>query len=242
MYRVQLQDFEGPLDLLLLLINRREIDIFDIPIAQITNEYLSYVGMMKSINMDGVADYIYVAELLISIKARMLLPQPEIDTEDEDIDPRQQIVDHLLEYIRYKDAAEMLNEQLEERAQLFTRGNASLPPEAEVSEKDILVKTTLFDLINALRVVLEEAPVEQVITIARHEYSMEEQTEYIRKTLFTQNRISFRGLVSGHPRSFIVMTFLAILEMAFASEISILNSYEGNGFIIEPKDFAHEQE
>lgn len=242
MYRVQLQDFEGPLDLLLLLINRREIDIFDIPIAQITNEYLSYVGMMKSINLDGVADYIYFAALLISIKARMLLPQPEIDTEDEDIDPRQQIVDQLLEYIRYKDAAEMLNEQLEERAQLFTRGNASLPPEAEASEKEILVKTTLFDLINALRVVLEDAPVEPVITIARHEYSMEEQTEYIRKTLFTQNRISFRGLVSGHPRSFIVMTFLAILEMAFASEISILNSYEGNGFIIEPKDFAHEQE
>ena len=241
MYRVQLQDFEGPLDLLLLLINRREIDIFDIPIAQITNEYLSYVGMMKSINLDGVADYIYFAALLISIKARMLLPQPKIDAEDEDLDPRQQIVDQLLEYIRYKDVAETLNQKMEERSQLFTRGKASLPSEAESPEKDILIKTTLFDLINALRVVLEEVPTEPAITIARHEYSIEEQTEYIRKTLFAQKRMSFRGLVRGQSRSFIVMTFLAILEMAYASEVSILNTYEGNGFMVEPRDASHEQ-
>ena len=233
MYRVQLQDFEGPLDLLLLLINRREIDIFDIPIAQITNEYLSYIGLMKSINLDGVADYIYFAALLISIKARMLLPQPEVDSEEEAIDPRQQIVDQLLEYIRYKEVAESLNRQLEERSKLFTRGKASLPAEAETSGKEVLVEMNLMDLMNALCGVLGEVPDQQVINIVRQEYSIEGQSELIRKVLFKQKRSSFRDLVRGRSRAFIVSTFLSVLEMIYAQEIILSTIYKENDFLIE---------
>lgn len=233
MYRVELEDFEGPLDLLLLLINRREIDIFDIPIAQITNEYLEYVQLMESINLDGVADYIYFAALLISIKARMLLPQPEMDAEDDEIDPRQQLVDQLLEYIRYKDAAETLNQQLEQRSRLFTRGKASMPPEVETPEKEVLVKATVFELMNALRLVLEDAPDEETITIVPQQYSIEDQSEHIRRILFTKKRISFHDLVRGQTRSFIVVTFLAILEMAYGHEICILNTFDGKAFMIE---------
>ncbi len=238
MYRVELEDFEGPLDLLLLLINRREVDIFDIPIAQITNEYLTYVQLMESVNLDGVADYIYFAALLISIKARMLLPQPEIDTEEE-LDPRQQLVDRLLEYIRYKDAAEILNQQLEERSRLFTRGKASTPTEVAAPEKEVLVKTTIFELINALRLVLEEAPEEEAITIKPQQYSVEDQSEHIRRILFTERQVSFRDLVRGQTRSFIVATFLAILEMAYGHEICILNAYDGSAFIIEKGELGN---
>ncbi len=236
MYRVELDDFEGPLDLLLLLINRREIDIFDIPIAQITSEYLSCVGLMKSINLDGVADYIYFAALLISIKARMLLPQPEAAGEEEAADPRQQLVNRLLEYIRYKDAAETLDEHRDRRLQLFTRGDASRPAEADIPEQDVLVKTTLFDLISALHSALEKASGDETVTIPRQEYSVEEQSEYVRKILFAERRISFRNMVRGQTRAFIVATFLAILEMIFAQEILVSNMYSENSFVIERED------
>jgi len=232
MYRVQLQDFEGPLDLLLLLINRREINIFDIPIAQITSEYLSYVGIMKSINLDGVGDYIYFAALLISIKARMLLPKPELGLNEEEIDPRQQLVEQLLEYIRYKDVAEVLNQQMEERSLLFTRGAVSTPVEADAPEREVLVNTTVFDLLNALKRVLEKPPDEQTITIARQEYSVEDQSEYLRQILISQKQISFAEIMKGQSRNFIVATFLAILEMAFTQEIMISDTYQGNEFII----------
>ncbi len=240
MYRVHLQDFEGPLDLLLLLINRREIDIFDIPIAQITNEYLSYVSVMKSINLDGVGDYIYFAALLISIKARMLLPKPELGSGDEEMDPRQQLVEQLLEYIRYKDAAERLNQQMDERSHLFTRGMASTPIEADAPEREILVNTSVFDLLRALRGILEKPPDEQTITIVRQIYSIEDQSEYLRQLLFAHKRISFVEIMKGQTRGFIVATFLAILEMAFAQEIMITNTYQKNDFMIQNERMYHE--
>ncbi|MCY4172154.1 MAG: segregation/condensation protein A [Bacteroidetes bacterium] len=240
MYRVQLQDFEGPLDLLLLLINRREIDIFDIPIAQITNEYLSYVGMMKTINLDGVGDYIYFAALLISIKARMLLPKPELGPDEEEIDPRQQLVEQLLEYIRYKDAAEDLNRRMEERSLLFTRGAASTPAQADAPEREILVNTSVFDLLTALRGVLEKAPDEQTLTIVRQEYSIEEQSQFVRQLLFNQRQISFVEIMKGQTRGFIVCTFLAILEMAFIQQIKISNTYQGNDFMIQSEGGINE--
>ena len=108
MYRIRLQEFEGPLDLLLFFIQRDELDIYDIPIAQITDEFLGYVRLIEEIDLDGVADFIYMAALLIHIKARMLLPRPDLDEEGEPIDPRQELVERLLEYVRYKEAAEEL--------------------------------------------------------------------------------------------------------------------------------------
>ena len=136
MYRIQLKDFEGPLDLLLFLIRRDELDIFDIPIAAITHEYLEYVRVLEDIDLDGAADFIYMAALLIGIKARMLLPSPETDDESEALDPRQELVERLLEYRRYKEAAEKLGTLSEERSMLFTRGKASAPQfEAVLPEK-----------------------------------------------------------------------------------------------------------
>jgi len=236
MYRVQLEDFEGPLDLLLLLINRREVDIFDIPIAQITNEYLSYVGMMKSINLDGVGDYIYFAALLLSIKARMLLPKPELDSDEQEIDPRQELVDQLLEYIRFKDAAETLNQHMEDRSLLFTRGVASTPVEADSPEREVLVKTTVFDLLSALQVVLSKAPDEPTITIHLHEYSVEDQSQHLRAILLKRKEVHFAELMREKTRSFIVATFLVVLEMVFSQEVLISKTYHGQDFMIQYRD------
>ena len=233
MYRVQLQDFEGPLDLLLLLINRNEIDIFDIPIAQITNEYLSYVELIEAIDLDGVAEFIYFAALLISIKARMLLPSPEKDEEGEPIDPRQEIVERLLEYVQYKNAAETLDEQFKQRSLLFTRGQASTPVQSTMPEQEILVKRTVFDLIDTLRDVLENAPEEPSITIAPQKYSIAEQSDYIRDAVYSQEQVSFSGMVMGKTRYFIVITFLAALEMAYSGEIFVSSAPNGDDFVIE---------
>ncbi len=233
MYRIQLQDFEGPLDLLLLLINRNEIDIFDIPIAQITNEYLSYVELIEAIDLDGVAEFIYFAALLISIKARMLLPNPEEDDEGEPIDPRQEIVERILEYVQYKNAAETLDEQFKQRSLLFTRGQASAPVQSTMPEKEILVKRTVFDLIDTLRDVLENAPEEPPITIAPQKRSIEEQCEYIRNAIFAQEQVSFSAMVMGKSRYFIVITFLAALEMAYSGEVFVSSGPDGEDFVIE---------
>jgi segregation and condensation protein A len=232
MYRVQLQDFEGPLDLLLLLINRNEIDIFDIPIAQITNEYLSYVELIEAIDLDGVAEFIYFAALLISVKARMLLPSPEKDDDGEPIDPRQEIVERLLEYVQYKNAAETLDEQFKQRSLLFTRGEASTPVQSRMPEQEILVKRTIFDLIDTLRDVLENTPEEPTITIAPQKHSVEEQCEHIRDAVFARGQVSFSSIVMGKTKYFIVVTFLAALEMAYSGEIFISNAPDGEDFVI----------
>ena len=157
MYRIQLQEFEGPLDLLLFFIQRDEIDIFDIPIARITDEYLEYVRLMEEIDLDGVADFIYMAALLINVKVRMLLPRPELDEDGEPIDPRRELVERLLEYMRYKEASEGLAVYHENRANLFTRGAASAQQDLfERAMPETLVNTTLFDLISALRRLFEQ--------------------------------------------------------------------------------------
>ena len=169
MYRVRLQDFEGPLDLLLFFIRRDELDIYDIPIADITDEFLGYVRLMEEIDLDGVAEFIYMAALLISIKARMLLPRPDLDDDGEAIDPRQELVERLLEYMRYKEAAQTLEAKEEQRAELFTRGEASAVALAENAPEEVLVNTTLFDLIGALRRILTEAPEEPVHAVERTE-------------------------------------------------------------------------
>src|SRR5690625_568104 len=115
MYRVHIEDFEGPLDLLLFFIRRDELDIFNIPIARSADEYLSYVRVLEQVDLDAVGEFLYMAAMLINIKARMLLPTPELDEEGEPIDPRRELVERLLEYVRFKEASQRLTELKTER-------------------------------------------------------------------------------------------------------------------------------
>lgn len=234
MYRIQLQEFEGPLDLLLFFIQRDEVDIFDIPIARITDEYLEYVRLIEEIDLDGVADFIYMAALLINVKVRMLLPRPELDEDGEPIDPRRELVERLLEYIRYKEASEGLAVYHENRANLFTRGAASAQQdEFENTVPDALVNTTLFDLISALRRVLTEVPETPIFALEIVDFTVEQQRAYVMEQLGTHGRVAFVDLARHWNKGFIIATFLAILEMAQQGFIRLSPTASADDFYVE---------
>ncbi len=216
MYRVELQQFEGPLDLLLFFIKRDEIDIYDIPIARIADEYLAYVRVLEEIDLDGVGDFIYMAALLINIKARMLLPTEETDEEGEVVDPRRELVERLLEYVRFKEAADQLETRLEHRREHFTRGDASMDQERVEDEHEVDVDASVYELVEALGRVLEKAEEEEepIHEVEPLEHSVEEQQRYILRRLVEESSISFGRLVEGGSKGFIIATFLAVLELA----------------------------
>lgn len=220
MYRIRLQQFEGPLDLLLFFIRRDELDVYDIPIARIADEFLEYVRVLEEVDLDGVGDFLYMAALLISIKARLLLPHQETDEEGEPIDPRQELVERLLEYIRFKEAAGHLEARFENRHEQYTRGFApeDLVQTGEGSEQ--LVDATVFDLIGALRRVLTQAPEEPEHTVVAESFSIEEQQQFLRESLGTERR-SFVELIGGRTKAFVISTFLAVLELARMAELQI---------------------
>jgi len=234
MYRVQLPDFEGPLDLLLFFIRRDELDIFDIPIGRIADEYLAYVRVMEEVDLDGVADFIYMAALLISIKVRMLLPRPELDEDGDPIDPRRELVEQLLEYVRYKEAAEGLDLLQEHRASLFTRGSASSPKAQYYEEApDVLVNTTLFDLISALRRVLTQAPETPTLALRSVNFTVEGQRAYVLAQLDQYGRLAFVAVARHQDKGFIIATFLAILELAKQGAVWLSPTEAADDFYVE---------
>ncbi len=221
MYRVQLDKFEGPLDLLLFFIKRDELDIYDIPIASITDEFLEYVRVLKVIDLDRVGDFIYMAALLINIKARLLLPVQQVDEEGEIVDPRQELVERLLEYVRYKEAAQQLSSLYAERDEMAIRGPASTPDVEKSSSIELVKDGSVFDLIKALKRVLVTAAEEAPHEVESESFSIESQREFLLETLSTEVPLSFVSLMTGRSKSFIITTFLAILEMARYDEIVI---------------------
>ena len=241
MYRVELQHFEGPLDLLLFFIQRDELDVFDIPIAQITDEYLEYVRVLKEVDLDGVGDFIYMAAVLISIKAQMLLPTPKVDEEGEPIDPRQELVDRLLDYVRFKEAAQELSVHEEQRADQYTRGKASRQRQHYEEEKELELEATVFDLVTALRDILTEVPEEPVHAVEREEYSVDEQQDYVMNRLLSESMISFAELVHHQSKPFVVATFLAVLEMARQKLIAISVSASAEDFYVLRPDSTEAQ-
>ena len=221
MYRIHIEDFEGPLDLLLYFIRRDELDVFDIPIARIADEYLAYVRVLERIDLDSVGDFLYMAALLINIKARMLLPKQDVDEEGEVIDPRRELVERLLEYMRFKEASSNLEDLHEDRSDRFTRGHASSERKKWEGQAEVSYDATVFDLISALRRILTEAPAEPTHDIVREEYSIEEQQAFILEVLERTSRMSFAASVKGRSKAFIITTFLGILELARQQRILV---------------------
>ena len=218
MYRVSLQQFEGPMDLLLFFIRRDEIDIYDIPIAQIADEYLAYVRLLEEIDLDGVADFIYMAALLINIKARMLLPSEAEDEDGEAVDPRRELVERLLEYVRFKEAADELDARRERVSDLFPRGEAASDREDIRESHEVDVDASVYDLVKALGAMLQESEDEDdkeaVHEVEPLEYSIEGQQTYVLDRLATEPRVPFNELARGRSKGFIIATFLAVLELA----------------------------
>jgi segregation and condensation protein A len=233
MYRVRLQDFEGPLDLLLFFIRRDELDIYDIPIAQIADEFLDTVRLLGEVDLDRAGDFVYMAALLISIKAKMLMPTPETDEQGEPIDPRRELVERLLEYIRYKEGARILEEQFDARSKMFVRGGGSAYDPDNEAEPEI--DATVFDLIRSLRRILTEAAAGEEPThdIERFAFSIETQRTYLFEQIATGQRRTFRELVQGRERAFVIATFLAVLELVRHGSLSLLVNEDLTSFSLE---------
>ncbi|MEM6337831.1 MAG: segregation/condensation protein A, partial [Bacteroidota bacterium] len=181
MYAVRLADFEGPLDLLLFFIRRDELDIHDIPIAQIADEYLAYVRVLDEVDLDGAGEFVYMAALLISIKTQMLLPRPAAEDGEEAFDPRKELVDRLLEYMRFKEAAGELAFQEGQRAALYARQSPAERKRYAGSDDFITYDYSVFQLVSALKRVLDRAADEEpeMHVVQAESYSVEDQRTFV---------------------------------------------------------------
>src|SRR3990172_11137747 len=191
-YSIKLPVFEGPFDLLLHLIKENKIDIYDIPIALITRQYLEYIELMKELDLEIAGEFLVMASTLVHIKSRMLLPvEDTLDTEEPE-DPRLELVQKLLEYQAFREAALGLKEREEERQGIFTRSPMPEPEEGE-EEQQPLFYINLFDLLNAFRSMLDKAPAE-IKTITRETLTVREKMTRIIEALETKDTLRFEEL------------------------------------------------
>lgn len=217
-YFVKLDIFEGPLDLLLFLIKRDKIDIYDIPIAHITKQYLEYIDLMKDLNLEIAGEFIVMAATLMRIKVRMLLPKTQDEEEEED--PREELVAALLEYRKFKEAAQVLREKETEQSRWFPRKDFSFLH--KLPEDEILVEASLHDLILAFKKIIDTQPKETFHTIDYPRVTVEERIEYILNRLGQKDGVVFTELFSDAPiRLVMVVTFVAILELIRLQKIYI---------------------
>lgn len=224
-YRVKLQNFEGPLDLLLFLIKKNEVDIYDIPVAEITSQYLKYVEIIKLLDLESAGEFILLASTLIRIKARMLLPRPQSDEEEEIIDPRMELVTRLLEYKKYKELAFKMSELEEKQSKIFSRGYYDELQHEAKEEIELDVDVTIFSLISTFKQVLDRMPKETFHHVEVIPISLEEQIEYILNQFVNGKQMTFFELVSQlRDRLVVVVTFIALLELIRRGELKIRQS------------------
>ena len=215
MYKIQLNNFEGPIDLLLYFIRRDELDIYDIPIARITKEFIDAEEEWERVHLHVVGDFIVMASTLMRIKAKLLLPRPELGDDGEIIDPRKELVQQLVEYKRFKDAAEMLRNLSDERDQKFCRQLEPIILTDELdSEENIILDVTLYDLARFFKSVMDNMPVVSQFELHREPVRLEKQKEFIFKHFDGDGRLKFSTILDKlKTRMEIVVTFLAILEL-----------------------------
>ncbi len=233
MYNINLNSFEGPLDLLLFFIKRDELDIYDIPISNITSEFMEYLALLERLDLEVAGDFILMASTLMQIKAKMLLPK-EKDEKGEVIDPRMDLVNALLEYKRYKEMSEELSIQEMQERRVKYRGNFIGDEKKDPDELDALLKNiSVFDLVKAFKSALEAKPEEHVHNVEMFNVTIEEQmTEVLNKTDFGKE-IKFTELIKGMIEKLrIVVTFIALLELIKMGKIGLKESTEFNNFII----------
>lgn len=232
-YNVKIDAFEGPLDLLLHLINRLEIDIYDIPMAEISEQYLLYIHTMKELELDVASEYLVMAATLLAIKSKMLLPKYDEEIEDDfeyEEDPRDDLVEKLIEYRKYKEAAGELKQMEQERGQMFTKPPSDLSEYMKDIQHDKLQgDVSIYDMIGALNKLLRRKKLQKPLStkITRQELSIETRMEEILNELTVEKgKRNFYSLFPIPDRNHIVVTFLAILELMKRNEVYV--EQEGN--------------
>lgn len=228
-YNIKVPIFEGPLDLLLHLIKENKVDIYDIPIAVITGQYLQYIKMMKELDLDIAGDFLVMAATLIHIKSRMLLPIDEEAPEEEQEDPRLELIQRLLEYQTFKDASLGLREREEEWMNIFHREPLKdEETEAESAEPELyLFDVNLFDLLSAFKKILDTAPPE-VVRITREALTVKDKISHIMEMLENNDTVRFEDFFKeDRSRVQIVVTFVALLELI---RLGLARAYQENDF------------
>ena len=214
-YQVKLENFEGPMDLLLYFIRRDELDIYDIPIGQITKDFVDMIEEWKRMNMLIAGEFIVMAASLMRVKAKMMIPRPELDDEGVIIDPRTELMQQLIDYKRFRDAAEMLDSIAGERSHVVPR---QFEQDIKVLDGDkigtLLRDVTLYDLARVFKEAMENRPVMSQFELSREPIKLEQQKEFLFKYFDGDGRLKFSTLLKNlKTRLEIIVTFLAILDL-----------------------------
>lgn len=237
-YTVEINNYEGPLDLLLHLIKKSEVDIYDISIDQITKQYLNYINLMEKLNLNIASEYLVMAAELIEIKSAMLLPKKKEEATDTyEEDPRTELINRLLEYERYKKVAESLGEFESKRQEIHSKEPFFLDEFVPI-QTDIDEEFNMDDLIIAFNEMLKRIELEKPLNtkIATKEYSITIRSSEIKKILKEKKRVEFTELFDISTRDYIVITFLSILNMAKKQELKIVQDKNFSNIILEGLD------
>lgn len=236
-FEIKLPQFEGPFDLLLFFIERDEIDVNNIPIAKITNDFLEYIHQLGELNIEVASEFILVAASLMRIKAKMLIPRPEIDEQGNEIDPRKDLVERLMLYRQFKEATQDLTTMEENRSLKTIRGNIQHDL-SEIAKSttyaDELQSLTLYHLLNSFEKVLKRFDAEQnktIHTVVPYPYTIEEQRDFVITQIKSREKLSFSDvLYSCKNKVQAIFTFLAILELLQTQTIRVTLGLGFNNF------------
>ena len=239
-YQIKLPQFEGPFDLLLFFIERDELDIYNIPIAKITNEFLSYIHTLENLNIELASEFILFVSTLMRIKARMLLPRREVDATGKEIDPRQELVDKILEYKRFKEASELMMVMEADRLMQQKRGNIKLEMDRlgeSYAEGTEIQTVTMYKLLQVYEKVVKkfnDRNLKPQHVVVKYNYSLEGQRTFLIDHLQEKKRVPFELLFSScENRTHAIFTFLAMLELIQQKFMAILIGTGRNNFIVE---------
>ena len=239
-YQIKLDQFEGPFDLLLFFIERDELDIYNIPITRIINDFLSFVHQQEKLNIELSSEFILFVSTLMRIKAKMLLPRKEIDEQGNEIDPRQELIDKILEYKKYKEAAVQMADMEAVRMLMVKRGNLHKDLSAigeEAGEGTEIQNITLFKLMKSFERVMQkvyERNNKPVHTVVQYNYSMEKSREYVFDITRKEKTLSFEKMFEVcEDKLHAIFLFLSMLELVQLNYLSVLTGEGRNNFIIE---------
>lgn len=238
-YTIKIDEFEGPLDLLLHLIKKSNIDIYDISIEQITKQYLDYINAMESLNIDVASEYLVMASELMEIKSKMLLPnkQEETTEEEEEVVSKEALIQKLIEYQKYKEVTNEFKELEKNRKQIYIKSPENL---TKLYNKEITNdgSTTVDDLVKAFEKFLERKEKEKPLStkITSREYSVKERKHSIKNILKQKGKTEFTELFQEYNKSYIVVTFISILELAKENEININQDKNFSKIYLEIKE------
>lgn len=242
-YQIKLPQFEGPFDLLLFFIERDELDIYNIPITKITKDFLHYIHSQKALNIELSSEFILFISTLMRIKAKLLLPRKEIDPQGNEVDPRQELIDKILEYKRFKQAAVEMAEMEAERLLMIKRGNLQSEITAigeYAGEGTEIQAITLFKLMKSFEKVMQKVHDRQnkpVHTVVAYNYTMEETREYVMKLTSREKTVSFQKVFEKcNDRIQAIFFFLSMLELIQLDYMSIIVGEGRNNFIVEWND------